>query len=200
MGGTCHPHRKKDSRPRASELPYIQSIDQLDKVTTFTYDAGGNQLSVRDPNNVGADMVYDQLGRNTSRTDTVGDVTSTVYDKAGNAVKQTDAKGKFTTIAFDSRGRRKSTSDRITAVTSFTYTPLGQLASLTDAENQTTSYTYDARGSKLTEQYPDHTAGSTPGQIGYGIVTFVYDAAGRTLRKQDQQGTPSPSNMTWRDA
>ncbi len=113
---------------------------------------------------------------------------STVYDKAGNAVKQTDAKGKFTTIAFDSRGRRKLTSDRITAVTSFTYTPLGQLASLTDAENQTTSYTYDARGSKLTEQYPDHTAGSTPGQIGYGIVTFVYDAAGRTLRKQDQQG------------
>jgi RHS repeat-associated protein len=62
------------------------------------------------------------------------------------------------------------------------------LASLTDAENQTTSYTYDARGLKLTETYPDHTGGSTVGQTGYGIVTFVYDNAGRVLRKQDQLG------------
>jgi YD repeat-containing protein len=66
--------------------------------------------------------------------------------------------------------------------------PLGQLASLTDAENQTTSYTYDARGLKLAETYPDHTGGSTVGQTGYGIVTFVYDNAGRVLRKQDQLG------------
>jgi RHS repeat-associated protein len=34
---------------------------------------------VRDPNNVGADMVYDNLGRNTQRTDTVSDVTKTEY-------------------------------------------------------------------------------------------------------------------------
>ncbi len=44
-------------------------IDQLDKVTAVIYDAGGNQLTVRDPNNVGADMVYDSLGRNTQRTE-----------------------------------------------------------------------------------------------------------------------------------
>jgi RHS repeat-associated protein len=80
------------------------------------------------------------------------------------------------------------TTDRISAATTFTYTPLGQLASLTDAENQTTSYTYDARGLKLTETYPDHTGGSTVGQTGYGIVTFVYDNAGRVLLKQDQLG------------
>ncbi len=166
----------------------LRSLDQLDNATVFTYDASGNQLSVRDPNNVGADMVYDQLGRNTSRTDTQGDVTSTIYDRAGNAIRQTDAKTKFTTIAFDARGRRKSTTDRISAVTSFTYRPGGQLLSLTDAENQTTSYTYDARGAKLTEQYPDHTGGTSPGNLGYGIVTFVYDNVGRVLRKHDQQG------------
>ncbi len=166
----------------------LRSLDQLDNATVFTYDASGNQLSVRDPNNVGADMVYDQLGRDTSRTDTQGDVTSTIYDRSGNAIRQTDAKTKFTTIAFDARGRRKSTTDRISAVTSFTYRPGGQLLSLTDAENQTTSYTYDARGAKLTEQYPDHTGGTSPGNLGYGIVTFVYDNAGRVLRKQDQQG------------
>lgn len=32
----------------------LRSFDELDKATVFTYDASGNQLSVRDPNNVGA--------------------------------------------------------------------------------------------------------------------------------------------------
>jgi len=166
----------------------IRSLDQLDKVTAVTYDAGGNQLTVRDPNNVGADMVYDNLGRNTQRTDTFGDVTKTEYDRAGNAVKQIDAKNKNTLISFDTRNRRKSTTDRISAGTTFAYTALGQLASLTDAESQVTAYTYDTRGSKLTEQYPDHVANSSVGATGYGVVTFVYDNAGRVLRKQDQAG------------
>ena len=162
-------------------------------------------MTVRDPNSVGADMVYDSLGRNTQRTDTFGDVTKTDYDRAGNAVKQTDAKNKYTLISFDSRNRRKSTTDRISAGTTFTYLATGQLASLTDAESQTTAYTYDARGSKLTEQYPDHSSGSTVGQPGYGIVTFVYDKAGRVLRKQDQAGDTCTYNydlagrMTQRD-
>jgi YD repeat-containing protein len=159
----------------------------LAKVTTMTYDPAGNQLSVRDPNNVGADMVYDALGRNTQRTDTASAVTKTEYDKAGNAVKQIDAKNKNTFITYDARGRRKSTTDRINAATVFTYTALGQLASLTDDQAQTTSYTYNSRGNKLTETYPDHTGG-TPGSSTYGIVTFVYDNAGRVLRKQDQLG------------
>ena len=67
--------------------------------------------------------------------------------------------------------------------TLFAYTSLGQLQSLTDAEGQVTSYTYDDAGVKLTETYPDHTPGTSPGNIGYGIVTFTPDAAGEeTLR------------------
>ena len=166
----------------------LRSLDQLDNTTALTYDAAGNQLSVRDANNVGADMLYDALSRNTQRTDTFGDVTKTEYDRAGNAIKQIDAKNKNTLITFDARNRRKLTTDRISAATAFAYTALSQLASLTDAENQTTSYTYDSRGLKLTETYPDHTSGTSVGQTGYGIVTFVYDNAGRVLRKQDQLG------------
>ncbi len=182
----------------------LKSFDQLDKATTITYDAGGNQLTVRDPNSVGADMVYDALGRNTQSTDTVSTVTKTAYDKVSNAIKQTDAKNKDTFITFDARGRRKQTTDRISAVTAFTYTALGQLASLTDAESQTTSYTYSSRGEKLTETYPDHSGGN-PGDSTYGIVTFVYDNAGRLLRKQDQLGDTCTLNydlagrMTQRD-
>jgi hypothetical protein len=39
----------------------LRSLDQLDKVTAVTYDAGGNQLTVRDPNNVGADIVHEVM-------------------------------------------------------------------------------------------------------------------------------------------
>ncbi len=166
----------------------LRTIDQLGKATIVTYDANGNRLSVRDPNNVGADMVYDLLNRNTQRTDTNSAVTKTEYDKAGNAVKLTDAKNNHTYVEFDARGRRIKTIDRLSGSTIFTYTALSQLATLKDAENQTTSYTYSTRGEKLTETFPDHTGGSTPGQPGYGIVTFVYDNAGRVLRKQDQLG------------
>ncbi|MEQ1828371.1 MAG: hypothetical protein ABL921_20590 [Pirellula sp.] len=119
----------------------------------------------------------------------------TEYDKAGNAIKQIDAKNKNTIIVFDPRNRRKSVTDRISAATSFTYTALGQLASLTDAQSQTTSYTYDTRGSKLTETYPDHTSGSSPGQSTYGKVTFVYDNAGRVKRREDQLGDTCSYNF-----
>ena len=70
-----------------------------------------NQFSVRDPNNVGADMVYDNLVRNTQQTDTFGDVTKTEYDLAGNAIKQTDAKNQIHIhYVRCSRNRRKSTN------------------------------------------------------------------------------------------
>ncbi len=171
----------------------IQSIDQLSKVTSFSYDAGGNQLSVRDPNNVGQDVVYDALGRAGLTTDTAGATSNSTYDKAGNRVAAIDGKTQSTTYAFDARGRQKSQKDRNNGTTAFAYFATGQLQSLTDAESQTTSYTYDDAGGKLTEQYPDHTGG-TPGQSSYGIVTFTNDAAGRVLRKQDQKGDTCTMN------
>ena len=56
----------------------------MDKVTAVTYDAGGNQLTVRDPKNVGADMVYDNLGRNTQRTDNLLSTISFSNTNIGN--------------------------------------------------------------------------------------------------------------------
>ncbi|MBX3416153.1 MAG: hypothetical protein KF851_01005 [Pirellulaceae bacterium] len=37
-------------------------------------------LNVRDPNGVGYDAVYDELGRMTSQTDSFGDLTRMGYD------------------------------------------------------------------------------------------------------------------------
>ena len=50
--------------PPASRLPPVK--DQENRMTETNYNAAGNVLSVRDPNGVGYDVVYDLLGRMTS--------------------------------------------------------------------------------------------------------------------------------------
>ena len=164
----------------------IQTADALGEITSYTYDAAGNQLSVRDPNTVGQDCVYDALGRDTSCTDTSSSVTTSSYDAAGNKIASTDAKSETTSYTFDPRGRQIKQTDRLGGETLFAYTPTGNLASLTDAESGVTSYTYDDAGNKLSESYPGHSG--TLGQSTYDQVNFTYDPVGRVLRKQDQLG------------
>ena len=173
----------------------VQSIDQGGNISTVQYDEGGNSIVSRDPNNVGQDCLYDALGRRTQCTDTVGSVTQTGYDKSGQQITATDAKNKITHYAFDARGRRRKETDRITYPTEWSYDAAGNLLSLKDAENQITSYVYNDASQRVTEQYPDHVSGATIGTAGYGIITFGYDALGRRISKQDQQGDITSCNF-----
>ena len=56
-----------------------------------------------------------------------------------------------------------------------------------DAEGQTTAHAYDTVGNQLTEQYPDHVEGTSPGRTGCGIVTHTYDGLHRNRDRIDQQ-------------
>jgi YD repeat-containing protein len=49
-------------------------------------DANSNRLSIRDPNNVGEDCIFDARNRETSCTDTAGDTTQKFYDAHNNVV------------------------------------------------------------------------------------------------------------------
>ncbi len=192
----------------------LQSLDATSAITAFVYNANGQRLSVRDPNNVGQDCTYDALGRDLSCTDTAGAVTSRTYDLSGNVTTQTDAKGKLTSMVYDSRGRRTTLTDRINAVTAWVFDAAGNELSMTDAEGQTTVYTYDNSGRRITTQWPDHVSGQTPGQLNYGIqsaayrednkllrttnqlgdtITQVYDLGGRLLRKEFRTLANSPA-------
>ena len=102
------------SKSRSNGLGHaLQSVDQEGFISTVQYDAAGNAIVSRDPNNVGQDCVYDELGRRTQCTDTVGSVTQTGYDKANQQVTATDAKNKVTHYAYDARGRRWKETDRL---------------------------------------------------------------------------------------
>lgn len=173
----------------------LETIDQLGFASTVKYDATGNAIETRDPNQTGYDMVYDDLNRNTSRTDMVGSQTQTAYDKAGQQIQAIDAQGKAATFAFDARNNRITEIDRLGHATNWAYDAADNLLSLIDAENQTTRYTYDDAGNKITEQYPDHVAGAQIGSPDYGIITFIHNELGRRIAKEDQQGDTTTYNF-----
>jgi YD repeat-containing protein len=125
----------------------IQSVDAANFVTNVKYDANGNLLYVRDPNNVGQDCVYDALNRDKQCADTQEILDNVnrrkVFNLAGQVIQEIDAKTHATTHIYDARGRKASTTDRISATTVWTYDLNGNETSMSDAENQTTSYGYD---------------------------------------------------------
>ncbi|MEM9701811.1 MAG: RHS repeat-associated core domain-containing protein, partial [Planctomycetota bacterium] len=138
--------------------------------------AGGNLLSFRDPEGVGADYVPDALGRDVTITDTGGAVTTNVYDLGGDLVSHTDEEGETATAAYDARGRRTSATDRLGHVTTFAYDPASDLLSLTDAEGGVTSFAYDTAGRALSLTDP----------VG-NVTSSTYDALGRVLTETNEE-------------
>ncbi len=164
-------------------------VGGVDKVTTMTYDAQSNVLSSLDPNGVGQVFaVYDELGQQTSKTDSWGLTTSSNYDHNGNLISTTDANSNVVTMKYDVRDRRIKTIDRLAGETDYEYRDTGQVIKIIDAEDKETVYTFNDRGEKTAEQYPDHVNGAVEGATGYGIVKFEYDPAGRMLRRTAQTG------------
>ena len=158
------------------------------------YDANGNQVWARDPNNVGLDATYDERNRRLTQADTQeqaeGKNHATAYDANSNLKSTIDAKGNTTTLVYDARGRKVSQTDRIAGVTTWGYDQNGNLLTLCDPDNQAaekaTHWTYDVRNLKLTESYPDHDPMATPPVNDQ--KTFTYDLAGRPMVFTDQQG------------
>ena len=88
------------------------------------------------------------------------------------------------------RDRRTSTTDRLGGMTAFQYDLNGNMTRLTDAQGSQTDYVFDARNLTVAEIFP-------PGQYeeddlngdGYPDArtrTYIYDAAGRLVRRLDQ--------------
>ena len=120
--------------------------------------------------------------------DPLGRRTSFTYDAAGQQVALMQPRGNITTQVYDAAGRTVATVDGLGGRVTFTYDAADRLVALTDSESQITTYQYDSAGQKIQELYPDHVAGTSPGDANYGIVSLTYDAAGRLQRKTDQLG------------
>jgi RHS repeat-associated protein len=169
-------------------LRLIEVSDVTGIIEVNSYDAAGNRVSHRDANGNGFDCVFDELKRQTSRTDTMGHTTQVSYAKDGVVTATTDNRTEDATYTFDARNRQTGRTDRTGSSTTWTYDAAGNLTTLTDGVGEVTEYTYDDAGQRTVLQFPDHVAGSALGDIGYGLVHYTYDAAGQLTLTEDQQG------------
>jgi RHS repeat-associated protein len=139
---------------------------------TFTYDAGGNRITAKDPNNNQTTYSYDASGNVTqirkpigsstqtwnytwnsfgeplTATDPLGKVTTNTYDTKGNLLTTKTPLGNTTTFTYDAKGELLTIKDPRLNVTTLTYTPAGLVATIKDAQNKLTQFQYDARGNR----------------------------------------------------
>ncbi|MBD3667344.1 MAG: RHS repeat protein [Kangiella sp.] len=161
------------------------TVDEPQRLTTYTYDANGNLLSrsVKDKETNETRTVsytYNSVGQvltaDGPRTD-VSDITTYEYDASGNLTKVINALGHETLItSHDAHGKPLSVTDPNGTVTTLTYHPRGWLTSIT-TDGLTTSYDYDKAGQL------------TAVTMANGIVlNYEYDAAHRLVAIADANG------------
>jgi RHS repeat-associated protein len=146
-------------------------------VTSFAYDAAGNQISMIDANGRTINYDYDQLNRRTKVRYPDGTFTSTTYNNIGRVIAKVDQAGKVTQFEYDRLGELVKVTDALGQVTSFTYNEAGQQISETDALNQTTRYESDPIGRRTKRLLP----------LG-ASEAFTYDAQGNFKSHTDFNG------------
>jgi len=178
-------------------------VDAENRITTRTFDANSNELSLSDPNSTGYSCQFDLRNRKSSCTDTQGDTQSFGYDAENSLTSQTDALGQITRYTYDARNRKVSGRDRLNGATLFAFDADSNTVSMTDAQVSVTSYLFDSRSLLTRETLPAQQAG-VPNIRNYaydpgrrmtsridqtGLVsTFVYDAANRLTERRYPDG------------
>jgi RHS repeat-associated protein len=146
----------------------VHSTDAGGGVTSMTYDAHGNTLTVRDPRDLASHVfTYDALDRVKTYTDPLGKTEIYNYDGLGNLISKVDRKNQTTAYMYD---------------------PLNRLKTVTYADSSTVTITWDA--GNRPRQFVDSVSGNLTRDYDnldrltrevsvQGQVDYQYDAAGR---------------------
>lgn len=173
-------------------------INPDDTYTEYTYDAGGNVHSVKDPAGKTTIYEYDILNRLTTVTQSGNIIKSYAYDSHDNLVAVTDPEKHTTHNIYNDLGRLVSTTLPDTGTTTYTYDAAGNLIAKTNAKAVTTTYTYDAANRLTTIHFPDSTQdiayaydqgingkGRLTGMTDpSGAYTYAYDALGNLITEK----------------
>ena len=196
---TTHPNNAVEHWTYHATLPIpLTHTSPLNHVTTYSYDAKGNLLSVSDPLSHVTGFTYNTRGQVLTQTAPDPDgsgplaspVTTFTYDTHGRRTSQTDPLAHTTTYAYDTADRPISTTGPDpdgngplpSPVTTTAYDALGRRTSTTDPLNHTTTFTYNANSQLLTTTDPAN-----------GLTSFAYDVLGRRTGLTD----PVNNTTTW---
>ncbi|MCW8966856.1 MAG: RHS domain-containing protein [Candidatus Pacearchaeota archaeon] len=147
--------KEYDDRGNLTKLTEAAGLPEQ-RITSFTYDAYGNQLS----KTIHADSVsvevttsatYDEFGNQLTTTDGELHVTEYTFDVLGNVLTRTDPLKHVWTYTYDEAGNQLSEKNPLNHETKYGYDKMGNLTSVTDALQRVTRYEYDARNNRVAE-------------------------------------------------
>jgi RHS repeat-associated protein len=153
------------------------TITASDAVTSNTYDAVGNGLTMTEPDGNTTSSQYDADNRRTKITNAAGDITTTTYDGVGNVASMTAPNLNTISYTYDSLDRLTQENDSAGVVVKHTYDVVGNRLTQTDGNNNTTSFTYDALNRLI----------NTTDPLGKS-TTVQFDAVGNLIQQTDRNG------------
>ena len=181
------------------DQPVVQ-IDPLGRKTEYTWCTCGSLGSLTDPNGNTTTFEHDQLGRLTTKTLSDSTTTHYSYDGYGNVASRTDNKGQETDYSYNLDNTLHETSYHYPVMQSpVNYTWDANYKRLTSVQNGwgTISYTYNPY---ITNPFGTATTGGgmlasvSNNVIANSVVTYQYDALGRTTNRQING---SSNSVTW---
>lgn len=149
----------------------------LGKTWTYTYDANGNLTSAKDPLGNITQKNWDARGRLLSVTDALNQVKTFAYDTAGNVTALSDSLGQIVGATYDSKGNQTGMTLPSGQRAQFAHDSFGNITSIVDHSGFSSTMDYDAVGQMTAIRDSKH-----------GEMTLAFDALGNQTLRRDPMG------------
>lgn len=163
---------------------------------TYTFDSEHRIIGIVNSDGIGKSYTYEN-GMIASETNALGQTAYFTYDKNKNLIKKTDFDGTTESYTYDSENRMISKTDKYGRTSSYQYDQKSNLIHVKNGDGTSITYTYDEKnhvikeitetGAWKTYEYSDNQVSVETHSTGL-IITYTYDAMGRMIHMDDNQG------------
>lgn len=174
-------------------------LDHNDVAQSFTYDDGGNVLTITDRNGKVTTNNYDNMDRIVWSQNPLNEYANFTYNTRNQLHTVTDTGGAVTTYTTDAFGDVTKTVSKDSKTTNTTFDEAGNLLTNKLAGNKLATYTNDALNRPTIIAYNDGTAitySYDSGTNGKGRLTAMTSPGGSTTYTYNQYGEVTQKSQT----